>query len=50
MRYDFPVRYHSPNLAFGIGFYTSWAIGIMLDSEEGFHFAIGPFAIWWSRI
>ncbi len=48
------MRYTSPNLGFGIGFYwgRGWAIGIMYDHAqgEGFHFAIGPFAIWWMRL
>ncbi len=44
------MRYTSRNLAFGIGFYRQWGIGIMYDSAEGFHLAILWFAIWWSRV
>ena len=45
------MRYTNRNLNFGIGFYHEWAIGIMYDHAqgEGFHLALGPFAIWWFR-
>ena len=43
------MRYTSPNLGFGIGFYRQWGIGIIFDSQEGFHLAVGPFAIWWIK-
>jgi len=42
------MRYSSPNLGFGIGFYRDWDLGVMIGPNEC-HLAIGWFAIWWVR-